>query len=81
LRRASSALLPVKVNTRNLARYAAAAVAAGLASSRIELGSVIGNILARASVCLCLYVSVLWFLDQRLRRAAAWSVAELRARI
>jgi O-antigen/teichoic acid export membrane protein len=81
LRRASNPFLPLRVNTGHLLNYSAAAIVAGLASSQLQLGFAVGNILGRAAMCLCLYLGLLCFIDGRLRRAGQWTLAEVRSRI
>jgi O-antigen/teichoic acid export membrane protein len=71
LGRASSRVLPLRINFATLAKYAVASGLAWYAASHIELGMAIANLAARSAATLVLYGGVLFLLDSRVRTQAA----------
>jgi O-antigen/teichoic acid export membrane protein len=71
LGRASSRLLPLRINFRTLVKYAVASGFAWYAASHIELGTAIANLAARSASTLVLYGGILFLLDSRIRTEAA----------
>lgn len=72
LRRASSRLLPLRIDFRKLARYAVAAVGASYVASHVQLGTAIANLATRSTLTLVLYGGILWLLDSRVRTTASY---------
>lgn len=68
---ASFRVLPLRLNGKAMARYAAAAFAAWAVTSRIEMGSPLATLAARAASVPAIYLGLLCALDGRVRSAAA----------
>jgi O-antigen/teichoic acid export membrane protein len=71
LGRASSRLLPLKIDIGLLAKYALACGVACYAATRLELGMALANLAARSALTLLVYGAILWLWDARVRAAAA----------
>jgi O-antigen/teichoic acid export membrane protein len=75
LGRASNRLLPLRLKPIALAKYLVAAVVAWLAGSRLELGSLISDLLGRAALTAAVYGIGLYALDRRVRSGVRWAAS------
>jgi O-antigen/teichoic acid export membrane protein len=68
--RASSAVLPLRVDFQACLRYVGAAAASALLTSRFQFSSEFLSLAVRGSLSVMIYGAVLWVIDRRFREAA-----------
>src|SRR5271155_5048911 len=75
--RASSAVLPLRVDFWACLRYAGAAAVSALLASRFHLSSEFLSLVVRGSLSVLIYGAALWMIDRRFREVANNAVAYL----
>jgi O-antigen/teichoic acid export membrane protein len=70
LARASSRLLPLRIDLGLMAKYGVACGVACYVATRVELGTAIANLAVRSALAVVIYGGILWLLDARVRTAA-----------
>lgn len=80
LTRASHRLLPLHIDVRACTKYAIAGLIAWGAGTLIRIDSPALNFLGRSSVVLTVYLTILYVLGGRVRTAADWVLAWIKAR-
>jgi O-antigen/teichoic acid export membrane protein len=75
--RASSAVLPLRVDFRACLRYVGAAAVSALLASRIHFSSEFVSLAVRGSLSVVTYAAVLWMIDPGLRQVANAAVSSV----
>ncbi|HLK48892.1 MAG TPA: oligosaccharide flippase family protein [Bryobacteraceae bacterium] len=81
LGRSSNRFLHLRFSGRSLMKYAAAAAAAWIVGTQVELGAPVLNLLGKGGTALSCYVAALYTVDGRVRHAARWVAVQCKGQI